>query len=1032
MKSPLSLSSNACAFLVLSLSGFSFAQDVKVDSDTFGGLEARSIGPAVMSGRVSAMDAVASDRLTIYVGAASGGVWKSDDGGVKFKPVFDKYNPSVGDLKIDPRNPKTIWVGTGESWVRNSVSVGDGIYRSTDGGDNWQKLGLEKTERIARVAIDPSDSSKVFACALGPLFNDSDDRGVYVTKDAGKTWQKTLAGAPDTGCADLSIDPKNSLTVYASLWQHRRKPDFFTSGGPKSGLFKSTDGGSTWRKLTKGLPEGDLGRIAVEVSPAKSSVVYATVEARKTALYRSDDGGETWSLISTAAVVAGRPFYFSRLVADPINPNRIYKTSFGAGTSDDGGKTWSALSGNFHGDVHAIWVNPRNTDELLLGSDGGAYHSWDRGNNWLFVENLPLAQYYHVAVDMEFPFNVYGGLQDNNSWWGPSRASGPIGNREWSALSGGDGFWVFPDPTNEDLVYSEYQGGNIFRTSRKTGEQKDIKPSPAVGEPKYRFNWNTPLHLSPSQKGVIYAGAQFLFRSADQGESWQKISPDLTTNDRAKQRQNESGGLTRDNSTAENHTTIFAISESPRNPQVIWVGTDDGNLQITRDGGKTWTNVASKVAVPPGTWVSRVEASPHDEGTAFATFDGHMTGDMATHVAKTTDFGQTWSSLATADTRGFAHVIKQDVVNKDLLFLGTETGLFLTIDGGKQWAQFTSGLPMVPVRDVAVHPRDHDLVVATHGRGLYVVDDITPLRALTAEVLNSDFAFLPTRPGQLLIDGGGFGGVPWFGDHEFAGVSPQGGASIVYYSKRRHVVGDFKFEVRDQSGKLLATIPATKRRGLNRILWSTRDQAPRFAAGAGVIPSLGAFFGARSGAGRYTVTALKNKDSYKGEVTLVADPRVSYSVSDQAHQRETALKLFGLVERLTRLVQTLADTRDQAHDRLSRLAPKDAAFSRRVAAFAANLDAQRVALVAQQEGEGISGEEKLREELGMLYGNVNGYDGRPTKSQIDRMSALSKDLETAWTSFDGAAKETAALNAELAKRKIDPIQPMSDEAWRKK
>jgi photosystem II stability/assembly factor-like uncharacterized protein len=1027
-----SFSQNLAAAAALTFAALSSAQEIKVDSDTFGGLEARSIGPAVMSGRVSAIDAVAGDRLTIYVGAASGGVWKSDDGGVKFKPVFDKYNPSIGDIRIDPKNAKTVWVGTGESWVRNSVSVGDGLYRTTDGGDSWQRVGLEKTERIARVAVDPSDSAKVFACALGPLFNDSDERGVYVTKDAGKTWEKTLAGAPDAGCADLSLDPKDGKVVYAAIWQHRRKPDFFTSGGPRSGLFKSTDGGATWRKLSKGLPEGDLGRIAISVSPAKSNVVYATVEAKTTGLYRSEDAGETWTLVSTAAVVQGRPFYFSRLVADPVNPNRVYKASFGAGTSDDGGRTWSALSGNFHGDVHAIWVNPKNTDELLLGSDGGCYHSWDRGNRWLFVENLPLAQYYHVALDMEFPFNVYGGLQDNNSWWGPSKKSGPIGNRDWNALTGGDGFWAFPDPNDEDIVYSESQGGHVARTSRKTGEQKDIQPSPVVGDPKYRFNWNTPIHMSPTRKGVMYMGAQFLFRSADRGESWEKISPDLTTNDKDKQRQNESGGLTRDNSTAENHTTIFAISESPKNPQVVWAGTDDGNLQVTRDGGKTWTNVAGNTGVPKGTWVSRVEASPHDEATAFATFDGHMTGDMNTYVGKTTDFGKTWTSLATADTKGFAHVIKQDTVNPNLLFLGTETGLFLTIDGGKQWAQFTSGLPMVPVRDVAVHPRDHDLVLATHGRGLYVVDDITPLRALTPEILNADFAFLPTRPGQLLIEGAGFFGSSWYGDHEFSGVSPEGGAPIVYYSKRRHVVGDFKFEVRDAAGKLLATIPASKRRGVNRILWSTRDQAPRFAAGAGVIPSLGAFFGARAIPGKYAVTALKNKDTYKGEVTLVGDPRVTYSAPDQALQLETTAKLFALVERLTFLVESITDLRDQANDRVGKLGPKDTVFSKKVAAFAAGLEAQRVALVAQQEGEGISGEEKLREELGMLYGNVNGYNGRPTKSQLDRMTALSRDLDAAWAKFNGLSKETGLLNADFAKRKLDPIKPMTEEAWRKK
>ena len=550
-------------------------------------------------------------------------------------------------------------------------------------------------------------------------------------------------------------------------------------------------------------------------------------------------------------------------------------------------------------DVHALWVNPKNTDELLMGSDGGAYHSWDRGNRWLFVENLPLSQFYHVATDMEFPFNVYGGLQDNNTWWGPSRASGPIGNRDWRSLSGGDGFWAFPDPLDEDLVYSEYQGGNVFRTSRKTGETKDIKPSPVQGDPKYRFNWNTPIHLSPTRKGVIYIGAQFLFRSSDRGESWEKISPrshHQRSEAAAAERLRRSDPRQLDRGEQHHHLRDQRVAEEP---SVIWVGTDDGNLQVTRDGGKTWTNVAASTGVPKGTWVSRVEASPHDEAAAFATFDGHMTGDMNTYVVKTADFGKTWTSLSTADTRGYAHVVRQDVVNPNLLFLGTETGLFLSIDGGKQWAQFTSGLPMTPVRDLVVHPRDHDLVLATHGRGIYVVDDITPLRALTPEILNADFAFLPTRPGQLLIEGGGFGGVPWQGDHEFAGASPDGGAAIVYYSKRRHVVGDFKFEVRDGAGKLLAAVPATKRRGMNRVFWATREQAPRFAAGAGIIPSLGAFFGARATAGAYSVTALKNKDTYKSGLTLVGDPRVTYSASDQALQLETTAKLFALVERLT-------------------------------------------------------------------------------------------------------------------------------------
>lgn len=1022
------------------LAGSVHAQDaVTVDSDTFAGLEARSIGPAAMSGRVSAVDAVKAERLTIYVGAASGGLWKSDDGGVKFKPIFDKYNPSIGAIRIDPKNPKTVWVGTGEAWMRNSVSVGDGVYKTTDGGDNWTKMGLEKTEHIVRIAVDPSVTDTVFVCATGTPFADSPDRGVFRTKDGGKTWEKTLYVAPNTGCSDVSVDPSNSQTLLAGMWQFRRRPDFFTSGGSNSGLHKSTDGGTTWRKITKGLPSGDLGRIAVSYSPVNPKIVFATIESNKTGLYRSDDGGESWTLASTASAVSGRPFYFSNLAADPKNADRVYKATFQFHVSDDGGKTFSTLGGNYHGDVHGFWVNPDNTDEILMGSDGGLYHSWNRGASWDFIDSLPFAQYYHVAVDMQQPYNVYGGLQDNSSWVGPSSVRGEIGNKHWTSVSGGDGFWVFPDANDDDIVYSESQGGNVFRSRKSNGEQKDIKPSPKSGEPKYRYNWNTPIHLSPTQKGTIYIGSQFLFRSRDRGDSWERISPDLTTNDPAKQRQNESGGLTRDNSTAENHTTIFSISESPKDSNVVWVGTDDGNTQITRDGGKTWTNVSANVAaagVPKGTWVSRVEASPFEAGAAFATFDGHMLGDNTTYVLKTTDFGATWVSLATNTLKGYPHVVRQDAQNPKLLFLGTETGLFVSVNGGEQWAQFTGGLPNVPVRDVVVHPRENDLVLATHGRGIYILDDITPLRALTGDVLAKDAAVLPSRPKVMGVSSAAdiFGGAASFGDEGFSGRSAESSVQIAYYLKRRHLVGDLRVEIYDAAGSLLTTIPGSKRRGLNRVSWSPRAKAPRLPGGAGIIPSAGAFFGPRYEEGTYTVKLVKNKDTFEGSLRLVNDTALPYTASDRATQRETAKKLFTLAERLTFLAESIGYVRGQAAERADKIVDasgKDLT-KKKLASLAQALESQQKALAAQQEGEGISGEEKLREELGALYGNVNFHDGRPTQSQIDRMGALAKDLDAAWAKFDASAKEAASLSAALTAKKLDPIKVWTEAEWRAK
>jgi photosystem II stability/assembly factor-like uncharacterized protein len=1002
-----------------------FAQGVTFDSELFGGFAARAIGPAAMSGRVTAVDAVAGARLTIYAGTAGGGVWKSVDGGLVFKPIFDKYTQSIGAVTVDPSNPATIWVGTGESWVRNSVSAGDGIYRSTDEGESWTKLGLDSTERIARIVVDPRAAGTVFACATGHLFDDHPDRGVYRTKDAGKTWEKVLYVAPDVGCADLAIDPGSPDVLYAGMWQFRRTPSFFTSGGPKSGLYRSTDGGSTWQLLRKGLPPGDLGRIALAVAPSKPGLVYATVEAARTALYRSDDRGDSWAEVNDSSLVNSRPFYFSRMIVDPGNPQRVYKMGQIAAVSDDGGKTFSGLGGmsifgsSYHSDVHDIWVNPKNTEQAVIGTDGGVYVSADRGATWRFVASLPVGQFYHVSFDMEWPFNVYGGLQDNSSWYGPSRRSGGIPNRLWQSLSGGDGFWAFADPTDPDVIYDEIQGGKLFRIRRSTLESKDIKPSPQQGEPAYRFNWNTPIHLSPTHPGTMYYGAQFLFRSRDQGESWERISPDLTTNDPAQQRQSESGGLTPDNSTAENHCTIFAIAESPKNGNVIWVGTDDGNLQVTRDGGTAWTNVAAKLpGVPRGTWVSSIEPGRFDEGTAYVTLDGHMTGDVKTYVFRTTDFGATWQMLAVPGVKGYAHVVKQDPVSRGLLFLGTDEGLFVSIDGGTRWAQFSANLPNVAVWDIAIHPRDNDVVLATHGRSLYVIDDITPLRKLTPAVLDAEAAFLDARP-QWMVNGTmefGFNG-----DGEFVGQSPAEAAVITYYLKKRHLFGDLKLEIYDGAGRRLASINGGKRKGINRVEWPMRSDPPKFAPGSGIIPSLYAMMGPRALEGTYTVKLIKGADTYTTEIRLVPDPRSKATAEDRRVQRDVVDRLFALVERSTALINGIASVRDQAASRAAALPAADP-LRKRLEAFAAAMEKQRTALVATSRGEGISGDSRLREELGTLYGNVNGFDGRPTRSQVDRMGVLAAELDAASRTFDAvAAKELSSLNPDLSKKKLDQM-----------
>jgi photosystem II stability/assembly factor-like uncharacterized protein len=1003
---------------------------IDLNSSTFGGLRARSLGPAVMSGRVAAIDGVVRDGepLTLYIGTASGGVWKSDDGGIVYEPIFDNHTQAIGAVRVDPSDPQTVWVGTGESWVRNTVSPGDGVYRSKDGGKRWQHMGLPDSDHIAELLVHPSDSNVVFVCALGHLWAAGGERGVFRTRDGGETWENVLHVDGATSCSDLAMTPDGGV-LYAGMWQVRRYPDFFESGGPTSGLYRSTDGGDTWALLTEGLPATDKGRIAVTVAPSEPKRVYATIESEDTALYRSDDGGETWVEKDDSGNVQMRPFYFGELVVDPSDPERVYKPAFTLTVSADGGDTFSAMFGAgfsvaIHPDHHALWVNPNDPQQLVLGTDGGVYISHDRGFHWRHVANLPVSQFYHVAVDSRWPYNVYGGLQDNGSWMAPSQAPGGIQNKDWQNIGFGDGFWAFPDPTDDRVLYTEYQGGQLKRIDRETLEIKRIQPASGPDQKELRFNWNTPLHVSTSNPGTIYYGAQYLFRSRDRGESWQAISPDLTTNDPKGQRQAESGGLTIDNSTAENYTTIYSISESPLNHQTIWVGTDDGNVQLTRDGGDSWTNVVRNiVGVPKGTWVSRVEASPHDEGTAFATFDGHRRGDMHTYLFRTIDYGATWTALANADIDGYAWVIKQDPVNPDLLYLGTERGLYLSLDQGENWARFSENLPKVAVHDLVVHPTEHDLVIATHGRGVYVIDDVTPLRALTQEIIDSNVAMLPTRPAPMVLNTQ----LQSFGASDsFVASNPPQSATIVYYLKKRHLFGDLKLEVFDNDGRLITTLPGGKRRGLNRVEWPMRFKAPKFPPATNLVPG---FLGPRVPEGEYRVVLTKGKETLESTVQLVPDPRTPHSKEDRTAQQALALELYDMINDLTFLSDNLIEVHAQA---TARVEGADAALGDMLGSFATALEDLRTSLSSSKGGM-ITGEEQLRERLGTLYGNVTGYDGKPSNTQFDRRDSLMGELSDALASGEvllGA--ELTVINERLAAAGLAPLAAMDRAAWNEK
>ncbi len=1019
------------------------AAPVKVDSETISGLGARNIGSAAMSGRVAALDAVhEGQRLTVYVGAASGGVWKSVNGGTTFKPVFDKQAvQSIGAVTVDPKNPKVIWVGTGEAWTRNSVSIGDGVYKSVDGGENWTNLGLRESERIAKILIDPTETNTVYVCVPGKLWSDSDERGVYKTTDGGKTWVKVLKGSnASTGCSMMSLDPQNPKTIYAGLWDFRRKGWTFRSGGDGptapsgSGLFRSTDGGASWTELdagsAKGLPSKPWGRVAVAVAPSKPAVVYAFIEAEppKNGLYRSEDGGRTWEARDRSQAMIWRPFYFANLIVDPKNENRIYKPDGSLIVSTDGGNSFSNISGGAHGDFHDVWVDPGNTDLVITGDDGGLWYSYDAGNKWWKADNLPISQFYHVSLDADRPYHVYGGLQDNSSWVGESEYPGGITSSRWENMYGGDGFWMFADPTDPDYVYAEYQGGEIARVNRKTHETRNIKPLPQYKEGKLRYNWNTPIHLSPTQQGTIYLGAQFLFRSRDYGQTWERVSPDLTTNDPEKQKQEQSGGVTVDNSSAEMHTTIYAISESPKNPSVVWVGTDDGNVQVTRDGCKTWTNVVGNVpGLPKNAWVSSLDAGHFDEGRVYATFDVHTFGDMRPYVYTSADFGKTWSPLVAPESsvRGYAHVVKEDLVNADLLFLGTELGLWMSLDGGKQWAHYKGGdLPSVAVRDLAIHPRDHDLVIATHGRGIWIVDDITPLRALTPETLAGAAMFVQARPTiQRVSASGGWAN----GDAAFVGPNPPGDAVITYYQKKRHIFGDLKIEVFDPDGRSLGTVPSGKRRGLSRVTWSMRLKPPKVPPAA--TASWGAAFGPRVLPGTYTVKMTKDKDVYTTALQVVPDPRTKYTPEDRKAQFDLAMKLYGMLGDMTFAVERINGARAALEERAAKLPAKDP-LATRLRTASASVDELRKKIVATKEGGMITGEERLREHLADLYGNVVFYDGRPSETQVERADAIARELADVVKDFDTwTASALAGLNSALAKKRLEPIRLLTREQW---
>jgi len=889
-----------------------------LDGDLLSGLEARNIGPAAIGGRIAAIDALHSDPNHIVIGVATGGVWVSDNGGLTWEPVFDDQAvASIGAVAINQSKPDIIWVGTGEGNTRNSTSIGGGVYKSVDGGRTWELKGLAGSERINRIALHPSDPDTVYVAALGTLWGPNEERGVYRTTDGGETWQRILYVDADTGATDIKMDPSNPDKLFAGMWQFRRWPYHFKSGGPGSGMYVSLDGGDTWARRTEedGLPRGELGRMAFSIAASDPDRVYALVEAKKSALLRSDDGGVSWQKVNEEHDVAVRPFYYTEIAADPVNPDRVYNVFTRLKVSIDGGKTFSfnpvidccAPGNTVHIDNHAFWINPSDPRHLIIGNDGGIAISRDRGDTWRFVRNLPLAQFYHVAVDDEHPYHVYGGLQDNGSWRGPAEVWVPAGirNLHWQEVGFGDGFDTIPDPENARAGYAMSQGGHLLRYDLDRGTQKLIRPAPPSPETDLRFNWNAGFAQDPFDPATIYYGSQFLHRSTDRGLTWEAISGDLTSNDPALQTFRDSGGLTPDVTAAENYTSIVAVAPSPLQRGLVWVGTDDGRVHVTRDGGQTWTRIDERArGVPAGAWVPMIAPSPHDPGTAFVVLDDHRRGDMRPYVYRVTEFGRRWDSLVTGDISGYALSVLQDHEDPDLLFLGTEFGLYLSTDAGANWTRFTAGVPTVSVMDMAIQEREDDLVLGTHGRSIFVIDDYSALRGLREADFTRRLAVLAATPGQQ-YDANPTTSTRFTGSGEFRGPNEPYGAVVTFMAggddlphpdqdaervrriaARKANGGDepengeqdkppkVTVSVSGADGAVIRTFRTEVKQGLNRVTWDMTADGVRPAPGPerkdtdDGLPS-----GVPVVPGRYRVELSLGDDRSAIDVEVLADPR---------------------------------------------------------------------------------------------------------------------------------------------------------------
>jgi len=914
---------------LLTTAFFGFGQQLSMD--LAGDLKPRNVGPAGMSGRVTAIDVQLSNTDVMYVGTASGGLWQSKSAGIKWEPIFDnELTASIGAVKIDPNNPDVIWVGTGEGNPRNSLNGGYGVYKSIDGGKSWTSMGLEDTRHIHRILIDPSNSNTVYVGAIGSPWGTHPERGVFKTTDGGKSWRKVLFTNEQSGIADMVMDPVNPNKIIAAMWEHKRDPWFFKSGGSGSGIYMTYDGGENWKKLddSNGLPKGELGRIGLAIAKNKPEIVYALVEAKKNALYKSEDGGENWKKINDKSDIGNRPFYYSEIYVDPQNENRVFSIFTYVNVSEDGGKNFSELmpaygvDNGVHPDHHAWWIHPEDGSFMMDGNDGGLNITRDGGKTWHFIDNLPVGQFYHISADNEYPYNVYGGMQDNGSWRGPAYVwkAQSIRNSYWQEIAFGDGFDVVPDRDDSRYGYAMSQQGNVLRYDWMTGNNYGVRPTPEDPNTKLRFNWNAAIGQDPFDNSTVYFGSQFVHKSDDKGTTWKIISPDLTTNDPEKQKQSESGGLTMDATGAENHCTILVIEPSEVEPNMLWVGTDDGRVHFTRDGGMNWDDVSKNLkGLPEGSWIAQIKASKNNPGEALLVANNYRRFDYTPYVYRTKNYGKSWSRIVDEDdVQSYALSIIEDSQNPNLLFLGTDDGLYLSLNAGENWQKYTNGFPTVSTKDLAIHPREQDLLIGTFGRALWVMDDIRPLRAIAAdpEILNKDFHLFDPPTGYQVAyqqpTGSRFGG-----DAMYGGENKKSGAMISYFvgkgSEDLKEKDSISFEFFDQD-RLMRTIkmPRPKKAGIHRWYWRMDEkgvQRPRRSlrkskvepSGVSVLP------------GTYTIKGALGESSNETAINVAFDPRLTYDEGALRSVYNAQKDLESLTARSAEAVRQLLESKQSAN-----------------------------------------------------------------------------------------------------------------------